>query len=144
MLEDVKNNNPRLITAENDIAYLRVLVESEKEKNKDCLNDLLKKAEDLKDKNNLGLSSDMQAKVKETLKTNKNSYEEQDQKKNSSQNVKIDTEVNSIADSDDNKNKELDSKELQFNLQHIKDQQKNYIKDEQKNNIAAEKDIESK
>lgn len=136
MLEDVKNNNPRLITAENDIAYLRVLVESEKEKNKECLNDLLKKADDLKDKNNLGLSSDMQAKVKETLKTNKNSYEEQDQKKNSSQNVKIDTEVNSIADSDDNKNKELDSKELQFNLQHIKD--------EQKNNIVAEKDIESK
>lgn len=136
MLEDVKNNNPRLITAENDIAYLRVLVESEKEKNKECLNDLLKKADDLKDKNNLGLSSDMQAKVKDTLKTNKNSYEEQDQKKNSSQNVKIDTEVNSIADSDDNKNKELDSKELQFNLQHIKD--------EQKNNIVAEKDIESK
>jgi len=73
MLEDSKNNNPRLDTAENDIAYLRVLVESEKEKNKECLNDLIKKADDLKDKNNLGLSVEMQSKVKETLSTNKNS-----------------------------------------------------------------------
>lgn len=57
LLDDLKTNFPRLENAENDIKYLKIVIESELKLKKDGLQDLKKNSEEVKGKNNLGVSN---------------------------------------------------------------------------------------